>query len=242
MEYLRSFQTDFRHREKQKHIIPLPNPFTEVAALRHPTLKPLKPLPNVVNSYVKFKLEPRGNKCSPTSPKPTFDQLYNPISQVRAQPSNKALYQMTLPIPHMLSGSAIKLDTIDRALFNFCKCKRLFHIPLTERNVVLKAMCSGRTLLKETNGWLKELAPMAEQDGMILHALLAFSAGYALDYRPAKSLLHRANQHYRKASELLTERLANTIEMGQEDSVVGALRLMWCDDVRVFFHFLSYFH
>jgi len=72
---------------------------------------------------------------------------------------------------------------------------------------------------------------MAEGDEIVHHALLALSAGYALDYQPTGALLNRANAHYRKASDLLTLRLMRPIEIGQEDSVVGALRLMWCDDV-----------
>jgi hypothetical protein len=92
-------------------------------------------------------------------------------------------------------------------------------------------MCSGRTLIKENNGWLNELLPMADKDEAVHHALLAFSAGYALEYKPDMKLLNRANLHYRTASDLLTKRLMNPIKSGDEDAVVGALRLMWCDDV-----------
>lgn len=95
-------------------------------------------------------------------------------------------------------------------------------------------MCSGRTLLPKTNGWQNDLAPMADSDEAMHHALLAFSAGYALDYTPNEALRKRANEHYRKASDIITRRLqdADIYSVGKEDTIVGALRLMWCDDVR----------
>jgi hypothetical protein len=74
---------------------------------------------------------------------------------------------------------------------------------------------------------------MAESDECVKHALLALTAGYALDYHPTEKLRQRANFHYQRASDLLSQKLANPAihEVGKEDAVVGALRLMWCDDV-----------
>lgn len=93
------------------------------------------------------------------------------------------------------------------------------------------ALCSGRTLLKEDNGWLNQLMPMADSDLMAHHALLAFGAGYALEYRPTPELLELANEHYREASALLSDRLSRPIPTGGEDVLVGTFRLMWADDV-----------
>jgi Fungal specific transcription factor domain len=99
--------------------------------------------------------------------------------------------------------------------------------------IVVVAICSGRTLIAKNNGWLAVLCPMAEEDECIKHALLAFAAGYALELRPSEEVRQRANMHYRKASELLTEKLADpsNLEMGKEDVVVAALRIFWSDHV-----------
>jgi hypothetical protein len=74
---------------------------------------------------------------------------------------------------------------------------------------------------------------MAEKDECVKHAVLALAAGYALDYHPSEILRQRANFHYRKASELLSEKILDPTlqEVGREDALVGALRILWCDDV-----------
>ena len=76
---------------------------------------------------------------------------------------------------------------------------------------------------------------MAEADECVKHALLALAAGYALDYHPTEKLRQRANFHYRRASDLLTRNLSDprVQEVGKDDAtdaVVGALRILWCDD------------
>lgn len=88
-------------------------------------------------------------------------------------------------------------------------------------------------MLHKTNGWLIDLAPMAEADECVKHALLALAAGYALDYHPNERLRQRANFHYRRASEMLSQKILDLSlqEVGKEDALVGALRILWCDDV-----------
>jgi hypothetical protein len=76
---------------------------------------------------------------------------------------------------------------------------------------------------------------MAESDECMKHALLAFAGGYALDLNPSEYLRNRTNYHYREASKLLTEKLRNprNLAFGEEDALVGALRVFWSDYVSV---------
>jgi hypothetical protein len=101
------------------------------------------------------------------------------------------------------------------------------------------AICSGRTLLKSSNGWLNDLAPIAMHDHFVNHCLLALSAGYALDYEPSNSLRLRANHHYYMANQFLNEKLSDpsTFTAHVADSVVAGIRLMWSDDVSPKFPF-----
>jgi hypothetical protein len=95
------------------------------------------------------------------------------------------------------------------------------------------AICSGRTLLKNSNGWLNDLAPMALQDPFVNHCLLALSAGYAMDYDRNEMLRDRANYHFFHANQFLDRKLRDptTFTSGVADAVVSGIRLMWSDDV-----------
>ena len=77
------------------------------------------------------------------------------------------------------------------------------------------------------------LCPMAEGDECIKHALLAFSSAYALELDNSERLRHRANFHYRKAIDLLSAKLNDrrNLDVGREDVVVAALRILWSDYV-----------
>lgn len=74
---------------------------------------------------------------------------------------------------------------------------------------------------------------MAQKDECVKHALLAMAASYVLDYSPSDSLRARANNHYKKAANLLSEALndSKSYTVGQEDSVLAALVLFSHDDV-----------
>ena len=97
----------------------------------------------------------------------------------------------------------------------------------------LVAYCAGRTLLSKSNGYLCDIAPMAPKNECVKHALLAMAASYVLDYAPSDSLRARANKHYKKAADLLSQSLKDpkTYTVGGEDSVLAALVLFSHDDV-----------
>lgn len=100
---------------------------------------------------------------------------------------------------------------------------------------VVVGICSGRSLIPRSNGWLVVLCPMAEMDECIRHCLLAFSSGYALDLYPTERVRVRANYHYRKAVSLLSEKLKdprNYQDYDKVELIVAALRIFWSDHVR----------
>jgi hypothetical protein len=77
---------------------------------------------------------------------------------------------------------------------------------------------------------------MAEAEECVKHALLAFSSAYALELDNSERLRQRANFHYRKAIDFLTAKLKDrrSLEVGKEDVVVAALRILWSDYVSEF--------
>jgi hypothetical protein len=97
----------------------------------------------------------------------------------------------------------------------------------------LTAFCSGRSLLPKTNFWLRDIAPIADKNQCVNHALLALAATYVLDYKPMPQLQERANYHYKRAVELVGEAIKDpdAHEVGKEDAVVGALVILLSEDV-----------
>ena len=73
----------------------------------------------------------------------------------------------------------------------------------------------------------------------VKHAILSLAAAYFLDYAPSEKLRERANDHYRRAVELLSHAIRDpeTQEIGKGDSVIGALILLMSNDVSPFFWF-----
>lgn len=102
--------------------------------------------------------------------------------------------------------------------------------------VDLTAFCRGRTLLPKTNLWLRDVAPIAAKNDLVKHALLALSAGYWLHFNPNEEILARANNHYRRATKLLTDEINNpdSRKVGKDDAVVSAMLLLFLDDAVTF--------
>jgi hypothetical protein len=104
---------------------------------------------------------------------------------------------------------------------------------LIEIDVV--AICAGRTLLPKTNGWREALAPIAESDPCVKHALLALSAGYVLDFNPNDALRNRCNFHFRRTCDLLNKKITDpryrAVGKDDADALIAAFRILWCDDV-----------
>lgn len=96
------------------------------------------------------------------------------------------------------------------------------------------AFCQGRCLLKGSNGFYSEIAPMAANNRFVKHTLLALAATYVLDYCPTEGMQARANLHFKIAVDLLDRALRepNVQDVGKEDAVVSALTMLSLDDVR----------
>jgi hypothetical protein len=94
-------------------------------------------------------------------------------------------------------------------------------------------VCSGRSLIPNSNGWLNVFCPMAAADTVVKHALLAFASGYILRMQFTEEKRQRANQYYIDAvtNINLSLRNAKSITFGQEDVLVTALRIVWSDMV-----------
>ncbi|CAF3484750.1 unnamed protein product [Fusarium graminearum] len=82
------------------------------------------------------------------------------------------------------------MDYIDRRLFDF----------------YIKNWCPGRSVLENTNLWLKDLAPMGRNKG-ILHAIQSLAGVYIYDYLPDERIRKRINERYTMANEYFAELL-----------------------------------
>ena len=108
-------------------------------------------------------------------------------------------------------------------------------VRLTFAELDVTAFCNGRTLLPKTNLYLREIAPIADKNECVRHALLALAAGYILDYKPIPKLQDRANKHYKEAVRLVDVAIRdrNCREVGKDDAVIAALVLLLSNDVSI---------
>lgn len=75
---------------------------------------------------------------------------------------------------------------------------------------------------------------MADRDPCIRHCILSLASTYVLDYTQEKEWLARANEHYRQAAAYMNRALRDEHARlpGREDTVVTAIVLLSCEDVR----------
>ncbi|KAF5979012.1 hypothetical protein FCOIX_5556 [Fusarium coicis] len=120
-------------------------------------------------------------------------------------------------------GFQAKMDHIDRRLFEF-----LFaHHP-----VDLKNWCPGRSVLSDTNLWLKDLAPMHKNEG-ILHAIQSLAGVYIYDYIPDERIRQRINQRYTMADQYFSTLLnaPESRETGKGQEVITMAVLLSMQDI-----------
>ncbi|KAG7403327.1 hypothetical protein Forpe1208_v016425 [Fusarium oxysporum f. sp. rapae] len=108
------------------------------------------------------------------------------------------------------------MNTIDRRLFEF----------------YLKNWCPGRSVLSDTNLWLKDLAPMHKNEG-ILHAIQSLAGIYIYDYVPDERIRQRVNQLYVMADRHLRMLLnaPESREIGKGQEVITMAVLLSMQDV-----------
>jgi hypothetical protein len=98
--------------------------------------------------------------------------------------------------------------------------------------VDIKNWCPGRSVLTNTNLWLKDLAPMGKNKG-ILHAIQSLAGVYIYDYLPDERIRKRINERYTMANEYFVE-LLNAPESrtrGQGREVITMAVLLSMQDV-----------
>ncbi|KAF4965875.1 hypothetical protein FZEAL_10723 [Fusarium zealandicum] len=134
-------------------------------------------------------------------------------------PQRSSMQLMTTGEPKMLPpqfGFQAKMDRIDRRLFEF----------------YTKNWCPGRSVLSNTNLWLRDLAPMHKNEG-ILHAIQSLAGVYIYDYLPDERVRKRINHRYKLADEYFSKLLIapESREVGGGDEVITMAVLLSMQDI-----------
>jgi hypothetical protein len=136
-------------------------------------------------------------------------------------------------------GFQAKMDHIDRRLFEFCKSARNLLTSVVDleqafahHSVDIKNWCPGRSVLSNTNLWLKDLAPMHKNEG-ILHAIQSLAGVYIYDYIPDERIRQRINQRYVTADQYFSTLLnaPESRENGKGQEVITMAVLLSMQDV-----------
>ncbi|KAH7243913.1 fungal-specific transcription factor domain-containing protein [Fusarium solani] len=134
-------------------------------------------------------------------------------------PQESALQAMTTDQPRMLPpqfGFQAKMDRIDRRLFEF----------------YTKNWCPGRSILNHTNLWLRDLAPMHKNEG-ILYAIQSLAGVYIYDYLPDELIRQRINERYVMADEYFSKLLVapESRRIGGGDEVITMAVILSMQDI-----------
>ncbi|KAM0439931.1 hypothetical protein ACHAPT_001029 [Fusarium lateritium] len=121
--------------------------------------------------------------------------------------------------PRMLPpqfGFQAKMDRIDRRLFEF----------------YTKNWCPGRSVLSNTNLWLRDLAPMHKNEG-IRYAIQSLAGVYIYDYLPDERIRQRINERYVMADEYFSKLLVapESRRIGGGDEVITMAVLLSMQDI-----------
>jgi hypothetical protein len=109
-------------------------------------------------------------------------------------------------------GHAAKMSSLDRKFWEFCKwfaksavrelCKLMRFNWLPD----IKNWCPGRTVLADTNLWLKDFAQMHSSVG-VAAAIQSLAGIYIYDYLQVDNIRERINNRFAVAEERFTELL-----------------------------------
>ena len=99
-----------------------------------------------------------------------------------------------------------------------------------------EAICSGRTVVPTDNMYMREIAPIAEKNDCVRHAILSFAASYILDFNRLRDLQERADLHHRTAVRLFGQEMKNLENMapGQELPLLAAAIILAHNEVSRF--------
>ncbi|KAJ4234391.1 hypothetical protein NW759_001382 [Fusarium solani] len=134
-------------------------------------------------------------------------------------PPESSLQLMSTNEPRMLPpqfGFQAKMDRIDRRLFEF----------------YTKNWCPGRSVLSNTNLWLRDLAPMHKNEG-IRYAIQSLAGVYIYDYLPDERIRQRINERYIMADEYFSKLLVapESRRIGGGDEVITMAVLLSMQDI-----------
>ncbi|KAH7185781.1 fungal-specific transcription factor domain-containing protein [Fusarium flagelliforme] len=113
-----------------------------------------------------------------------------PITMTNPTPSPHEVFSRAPRKVPTLFGFYIYMDYLDRRIWEF----------------YINNWCPGRSVLDDTNSWLKDLAPMCSNRG-ILHAMQALAGVYIYDYLPDERVRQRINQRYVESNQYFIELL-----------------------------------
>ena len=94
-------------------------------------------------------------------------------------------------------------------------------------------LCKGRTVIESDNTYLIEIAPMADTEPLVRHAILSLSVTYVRDYMHDVGLEAAAAYHHKQAVTLLGKELRKkgNYDIEKGDAVVAALMLLSRNEV-----------
>ncbi|KAK2596680.1 hypothetical protein QQS21_006255 [Conoideocrella luteorostrata] len=118
---------------------------------------------------------------------------YSPCTPTKSTPSpdfsNDSWQVASMGAPKLVPsqyGYEIKMDYTDRRFWMF----------------YIRNWCPGRSILQDTNLWLKDFAQMHKSVG-VLSAIQSLAGAYIYDYQPLKAIQDRVNQRFHVAEHRL---------------------------------------
>ncbi|KAF4462609.1 hypothetical protein FALBO_10570, partial [Fusarium albosuccineum] len=137
--------------------------------------------------------------------------------------------------PRMLPpqyGLQAKIDRIDRRLFEFYMSDADADADADARHRNTKNWCPRRSVLSNTNLWLRDLAPMHKNEG-ILYAIQSLAGVYIYDYLPDERIQQRINKRYTITDEYFSKLLVapKSREVGGGDKVITMAVLLSMQDI-----------
>ncbi|KAH8653920.1 fungal-specific transcription factor domain-containing protein [Ilyonectria robusta] len=143
----------------------------------------------------------------------------SPMDSVSPVSSQVLTMQLTTDEPRMLPphfGFQAKMDMMDRRLWDF----------------YIKNWCPGRSVLSNTNLWLKDFAQMHENEG-IRCAIQSLAGVYIYDYLPDERIRQRINERYVLADAHFSNLLASpeSFEIGKGSEVITMAVILSMQDI-----------
>ncbi|KAI5464724.1 fungal-specific transcription factor domain-containing protein [Mariannaea sp. PMI_226] len=116
--------------------------------------------------------------------------------------------------PHF--GYQAKMDLMDRRLWDF----------------YVRNWCPGRSVLSNTNLWLKDFAQMQESEG-IRSAIQSLAGVYIYDYLPDERIRNRINERYILAGEHFSRLLnsSESFEVGRGNEIITMAVILSMQDI-----------